>query len=457
MNAVLLIDIGSTFTKVSSVDISSVTLLGRAQAPTTISSDVQIGLKEAMHNLEKETGIIDYQSKLACSSAAGGLSIAVSGLVESLTLKAAKLAALGAGAKIIRGFHHIMTKSDISYLENNHFDIFLLTGGTDGGNTGNIIENAKLLAGITKEFPVVIAGNRNASDEVAQILKKAGKDVFLCPNILPDLENMNTEPVNKIIRQLFMDRIVHAKGISRVDEMTDNDMIPTPYAVLLASQLLADGYDNCDGLGCLMTVDAGGATTDVHSICDGYGVRDDVLYEGLREPRTMRTVEGDIGVRWNLNSILSMLESRGKEFDVFIEKAVQNPSVVFGEEGIEFETAIASKALETAVKRHCGTITQHFTPRGARYVQKGKDLTGVNALIATGGPVSQSETPLKMLKKALYNPMDPDSLRPKNPDIYIDSRYIMASAGLLSTINKEKACFFMKKYLKKIEAGAIYD
>ncbi|MBN2882284.1 MAG: glutamate mutase L, partial [Clostridia bacterium] len=262
----------------------------------------------------------------------------------------------------------------------------------------------------------------------------------------------NTDPVNSVIRQLFMDRIIHAKGISRINSITDNDMVPTPYAVLRASVLLSDGCTDMSGLGCLMTVDAGGATTDVHSVCEGYG-RDDVLYEGLTEPRVMRTVEGDIGVRWNVDTILGLLGDRGSGFGVFREAIHGAPSVVFGNEGVEFETVIASKAVETAVRRHCGTLEKQFTPRGARFVQKGKDLTGVKALVATGGPMAKSGNPIKILNDAFYKESEPESLRPENPDIYIDTEYIMASAGLLAEISEEKALIYMKKYLKKVDRG----
>ena len=456
MDAVLLADIGSTFTKVYSVDLDHIELIGRAQAPTTVHTDVMDGFERALFELKTVTGAVPFSRKLICSSAAGGLEVAVSGLVESLTLKAARHAALGAGAKVIRGFHHELTNEDLGYIREHNIDIFLLAGGTDGGNKEVIINNARHIAGLGVNFPVVVAGNRNASDQVTEILKNAGMDVFVCPNILPDLETMETGPVNNIIRQIFMDRIIKAKGISALNELSDNDIVPTPYAVLKASKLLSEGAGSLPGLGCLMTIDAGGATTDVHSICDGY-TRDDVLYEGLPEPRVMRTVEGDIGVRWNIDSILALMGDFPGNYSSFAKRVRNDPSVLFGPEGAAFETEVAAKAVETAVGRHCGTLTKQFTPRGARFVQKGKDMTGTKALVATGGPVSRSLDPLGIIKGALFNENNPESLRPENPDIYIDSEYIMASAGLLSEISEEKALIYMNKYLRRIETGVLND
>jgi len=450
MNAVIFTDIGSTFTKVTAVDMDTVTLLGRNISPTTIDTDVRIGLEKAMNGLKERTGLSHYREMLACSSAAGGLSVAVSGLVESLTLKAAGIAALGAGAKILKGFHHELTESDLRFLENNSFDILLLTGGTDGGNSEVIMKNARRVARVKGNFPIVVAGNRNASDEVNKILVHAGKDTYVCPNILPELDTMNTAPVNEVIRKIFMDRIIHAKGITVVDEMTSNDIIPTPYAVLEACSLLSDGYDEEIGLGSLMAVDAGGATTDVHSVCEGYGTRADVLYEGLMEPRIMRTVEGDIGVRWNIDTIVGLMEDRNDELSEYADMIRKNPSSPVPVKYREIEARIARKAIETAVTRHCGKLKIQYTPRGARYVQKGKDLTGVKAFLATGGPIVGAADPESLISSSLFDETRPENLCPENPDLFIDSQYIMAAAGLMSTLDPKAALLFMKKYIMKI-------
>ena len=91
MKPVLLIDFGSTYTKLTAVDVEGETVLGTAQAFTTIFTDIGDGLKEAMDKLEEKTGPIEYTETYACSSAAGGLRMVTSGLVPELTGEAAKL------------------------------------------------------------------------------------------------------------------------------------------------------------------------------------------------------------------------------------------------------------------------------------------------------------------------------------------------------------------------------
>ena len=90
MEPVLLIDIGSTYTKVAAVDIKGQCIIGAAQSFTTVETDITEGLFNALGMLRKVTGTNKYCEKYACSSAAGGLKMIAAGLVPELTAKAAK-------------------------------------------------------------------------------------------------------------------------------------------------------------------------------------------------------------------------------------------------------------------------------------------------------------------------------------------------------------------------------
>ena len=61
MKAVLLIDFGSTYTKVTAVDLDTEEIIGTSQSFTTIETDINDGLKNAVKLLTNE-------SDLACSS-----------------------------------------------------------------------------------------------------------------------------------------------------------------------------------------------------------------------------------------------------------------------------------------------------------------------------------------------------------------------------------------------------
>lgn len=72
MHPVLLIDFGSTYTKLTAVDTQNRSILATVQSYTTAASDISIGFEKALHLLENKTGKLQYKAKLACSSAAGG-------------------------------------------------------------------------------------------------------------------------------------------------------------------------------------------------------------------------------------------------------------------------------------------------------------------------------------------------------------------------------------------------
>ena len=267
MKNILLIDFGSTYTKLTAVDVEQEEILGTASAYTTIETDINDGLNEGMQQLEAKIGKVSYDACYACSSAAGGLRMVTSGLVPELTSEAARLASLGAGAKTVGVYSFQLTEDDILEIDRLSPDIFLLVGGTDGGNTECILHNAKMLATLHPKFPIVIAGNRTAASECKKILCDC--EVYVCPNVMPKFGVLQIEPTQKTIRDIFLNRIIKAKGLTSVVELLSDIMMPTPSAVLQATELLAKGCEGEMGIGDLVALDVGGATTDVYSIADG--------------------------------------------------------------------------------------------------------------------------------------------------------------------------------------------
>ncbi len=99
MKNVLLIDFGSTYTKVTAVDLAAERLLGTASSYTTVETDINEGLAKALEDLAEKIGPMDFDQRYACSSAAGGLKMISCGLVPELTAEAARMASLGAGQR----------------------------------------------------------------------------------------------------------------------------------------------------------------------------------------------------------------------------------------------------------------------------------------------------------------------------------------------------------------------
>ena len=449
----LLIDFGSTYTKLRAIDLDAGKILGAGQGPSTVTSDVTIGLDAALSDLEDSIGRLPkFKYRLASSSAAGGLAMITVGLVKELTAEAARLAALGAGAKLIDAHAYKLTDKDAAGIIAKNPDILLLAGGTDGGNEETIRWNAKKLAQAKLACPVVIAGNRNAADDIAKDLQALGVDARIAGNVMPEFNVLDVEPARAAIRDVFIERIVHAKGIDRAQSRFDAVLMPTPTAVMEGARLLANGTSNIKGLGPLVVIDVGGATTDVHSIAEGKPAQGGVLQYGLPEPFAKRTVEGDLGMRHNARTIVETIGA-----DIFSARSGLAASEIKTmlqtiEADIErlpnsatetsFDTALASCAVARAMKRHAGRVEIKQSVTGPVTVQYGKDLTDVETIIGTGGVLAHGKSPEQILSVALFDHNETESLRPKRPELMVDQAYALYAVGLLADAAPEAALRF---------------
>ena len=453
MKPILLVDFGSTNTKVTAADVDECRILGTATAYTTVETDINEGLGNALKILEKTTGPLEYAERYACSSAAGGLKMISIGLVPELTAQASREASLGAGAKVWKTYSFQLTKGDMREIEDYHPDIILLTGGTDGGNTETILYNAQALSKLSYDCPIVVAGNRNAADECLEILKD--RSVYVCENVMPRLGELNVLPAQKQIREIFLKRIVQGKGLSEAADLVSGIIMPTPSAMLEAMELLSEGWEDHPGIGELVAVDLGGATTDVYSIAEGNPANIGTVMKGLQEPYSKRSVEGDIGMRYSVHGILEASGDRKlSELSGISRKRVRELVDFLGshtdyipdnEEMEKMDFALACIAVETAVSRHAGTLEQVYTPTGLTFLQSGKDLRKVRNVVATGGALIHARNVREIAAKALYDPQKPDSLRPENAKILIDEKYILAAMGLLAQYYPLAALEIMKK------------
>jgi uncharacterized protein (TIGR01319 family) len=446
----LLIDFGSTYTKLRAVDLAAGAIVAAGQGPSTVTTDITIGMQAALDDLSAHMdGLPDFKHRLASSSAAGGLRMITVGLVKELTAEAARQAALGAGAKLVGSYAYRLTRSDLDGIVTLAPDVLLLSGGTDGGNNEVILHNARLLADSPLDCPVIAAGNRNAADEVRALFETAGKPITVAGNVMPAFQELDIDPAREAIRQVFIDRIVHAKGIDRAAGKFDAVLMPTPAAVMAGARLLSEGTAAQPGLGPLVVVDIGGATTDVHSIAAGEPANEGVVRYGLPEPYDKRTVEGDLGMRHNARTIAETagLESIAADAGVsevavenWLARIEGNVEILPGDdEGRAADSAMARAAIAIAMKRHAGSIRIAHTATGPVTVQQGKDLTRVAVLIGTGGALAHAADPAGILAAALVDDNDKTSLRPRAPAMYVDRDYLLYAVGLLAEVEPDAA------------------
>ncbi|MDR1558083.1 MAG: glutamate mutase L [Clostridiales bacterium] len=447
---VLAAEIGSTTTVLNAFDglgTEFPRFLGQGQAPTTVEGEgVSAGLRMAADALAKSLGEkeITADETFAASSAAGGLRMTVHGLVYDMTVKAAKEAALGAGANLHLTTAGVLTESDLSAINRIRPNLILLAGGTDYGERETALKNARLLTELNEKPPIIYAGNIQNRDEIRSIFDGAGFPCRVTENVYPKLDDLNVEPTRKVIHAVFEEHITKAPGMKHVRGMVNSSIMPTPGAVMQCARLLYGA------LGDLIVIDVGGATTDVHSVTAGSDEISSIMTSP--EPFAKRTVEGDLGVYINARNLAELAGLPQLEREAGTDSAAalaELKPIPESAEQIALVKALTWFAASTALIRHAGKLRYVYGPSGRQILAKGKDLTKIKLLIGTGGALTRlpgRETVFARLKdinvsNSMLYP------RPGAIETAEDRDYIMASLGVMSVKYPEAALKLMLRSL----------
>jgi len=460
IKAVVLVDFGSTYTKLTAVEADTGRLLGTAQHPTTVDEDVLVGFEAARDALSHDLNDAVFIDELACSSAGGGLRLAVVGLEPELTAEAARRAALNAGARVVTVISLGLTSSNLADLVDARPDIVLLVGGTDGGNASVLIESARVLAVSPIDVPIVVAGNEQAQPAANRLLREAGKHVVLAANLMPEIGLIQETEVRERIRSIFIEHVIGGKHLSSRSAFAQMVLMPTPDAVLTATKLLAEGSGQEPGLGELMVIDVGGATTDVHSVVHA-NRRTGFVPDLIGSTAARRTVEADLGLRWNAIGILEAAESELGVPDVSrlreaAERRVSDPHLIADSAAeMRADLQLAGYAMEIAIRRHAGRMTIELSPMGATLRMTGRDLRAIPTVVLSGGIFQHAEPPdlVRLLPKMQGGGA---ILLPQEPRVAVDRSYILAAAGLLATRDRSAALALMSqeiRYLPYLKEG----
>ncbi len=450
----LVAEIGSTTTVVNAfngIDTDSPVFVGQGQAPTSVAiGNVTIGLHEAIEDFRVQMAWDDvmYGKLLATSSAAGGLKMTVHGLVYDMTAKAAKEAALGAGANIHMVTAGKLRRTDIKKILEINPNIIMIAGGVDYGEIETALYNAELIANLDIKVPVLYAGNVQNQEEIKLIFDEAGKldYLYIVENVYPKIDFLNVEPARKVIQDIFEEHIIHAPGMEHIRDMVSGSIIPTPGAVMEASKLLKSD------IGDLMTVDVGGATTDIHSVTEGSEEVSRVLISP--EPIAKRTVEGDLGVYINMQNIVELIgkETLQKNLDLseetlntLISNHVPIPKTDLQ---VKFVERLTKEAIILSAHRHAGGFRTLYGGGGKKTYAEGKDLTSIKYIVGTGGACTRLPNRVALLQEITKNLLGDKLLPNSETQILIDNDYIMASLGVLSKEHQESALILLKKSLK---------
>lgn len=430
----LVAEIGSTTTIVTAFNLHKgpATYIEKGMSKTTVESDVTIGLLAAIRDLKKNLNINElvYDEFFSSSSAAGGLKITVHGLVYEMTAKAAKEAALNAGANVHLITANLLDEDDILKIKEINPNIIVIAGGTNFGEKNVSFSNLEKI--IPLNIPIIYAGNIANHEKIKRLYNEK---VTIVDNVYPRVDFMNILPLRAAIYNIFEKNIIYAKGMQNIFKMINGTIIPTPGAVMDATIIFDEQLNG------VMSIDVGGATTDIHSVCDP---KPEYLKYNEGEPRFKRTVEGDLGVYVNRKNVLSLtnkqvisskLDLDYQEIIDIINKEPFIPKTKKGKKAIDY---LIKECVFQALDRHIGDIKRVFTTNGYKVIPEGRDVSQVKTIFLTGGALKSIDNP-EIIIKEYINKNKTKLVFGQEVKIYLDKDYIFASAGVLSHKYPEKA------------------
>ena len=434
-------DVGSTYTKGAAIDSGSGKLLAVGAHRTTLSTDVMDGVDAVRAQLWSALGDVRIEDVLLCSSAGGGLRLAVVGYERAITAEAGYRVGLSAGARVVHVAAGRLDIAGVAELVEVRPDVVLVVGGTDGGDAEVLRHNGDRLSRSRLRCPFVVAGNADVRDEVVMSFMTRGKQVIPTANVLPRIGVLDPEPARATIREVFIRHVIGGKGLShRGQQLSSLVKAATPDAVLAGVELLADGTRDQPGVGDVLVVDVGGATTDVYSVVRPDPEESTLRREVVEVAWRGRTVEGDLGVRWSALGVVDAavaerLVEPGSAAEAGLRSAAQRrvaDPAYLAETDDATDVTLAGLAATIAVRRHA---RPHVVtgPDGVEVRRGGRDLREVKLVVGSGGVLRQAAPSVGLgVLDDVVGDLGGGWRVPERPRLVVDASYVLAPAGLLA-------------------------
>lgn len=401
-----------------------------ASAPTTSSTDVWdavVAVRNVLAGRTHDVPDLDDRDRVwICSSAGGGLRLAVVGYEREVSAIAGRLVALSAGASVVHVTAGAVDEDDLRDLREAGPDLILLVGGTDGGNAQVATSNASALARARWPTPVVLACNVDAHDEAAAVLAAAGIAVERADNVLPRIGSLEPASARAAIRNAFLAHVIGGKGLSKGPAFAASVRAATPDAMLDGVQVLRQISDHD-----VMVIDVGGATTDVYSAVQPQGEDATLAKDVVGTLWTARTVEGDLGMRHSAVSVLAAAEreslsgARDPGLTTWAAEVGAHPArVAHTVTERAWDAALATMAAVVATRRHARPPHPSASARA---------LQDVGHVIGSGGVLRYAEAHeaadvLTSVTHDVAGGWNP----PQHARLVVDVPYLLFSVGLLA-------------------------
>ncbi len=390
LNNKLLIDVGSTYFKVSSSK-------GVEQHFRDFNKDIYDDLTykcgETIKTYEKENVYI-------CSSANGGLSTLIIGVTNSFSLKYATNIAFNSGINIIDTV--LYQDIETSSIPSDLIDVVIVVGGID--SVSNIFgkELFDYLDKISYSNIVYVGSNKDSEN-----LQKNIKNLVVLPNVIDDKLHIVEEHLKEYLTNLYQADIMGKEDIKNLYEITSNQIYSTPYIVNKTLPFITTKFSVVDPY---ILIDIGGATTDIHYSKD---LVDDNL---VTTNEYDRLVFKKLGVFKSKESLI--FSAKNNEFVYELLSHLKVTENIFEEQ--------SEKALRILMQLAIFLVLCKVSHYRKAYVNL--KLLSLNSLVLTGGitkVLSQEEIEdiISFFYKKILNSNH-------NPSVVMDSNYDIWTLGL---------------------------
>lgn len=346
-NEKLLIDVGSTYFKVSTDE-------NIEQHFRDFGKDI---LDDLVHKCGKTIDRFEKNDVHICSSANGGLSALIIGITHSYSLKYATNIAFNSGINII---DTILYQNIEDYsLPSDLVDVVVIVGGIDtktdifGANLYNYLEKLNY-------SNVVFSGS--ASD--AANLQEHVDDVVILPNIIDSRLHIVEDHLKEYLTNLYQQDIEGKEDIKNLYDITANQIFPTPYIVNRALPLIDASFSVVNPF---ILLDVGGATTDIHYSKDL--VDDNIVTENEYD----RLVFKKLGVYKSRQSLIFAAQNNEFVYELLTHLKVT--------ENIFFEQT--EKATKVLMQLAIFLVLCKISNYSKAYISL--KLLAVNSIVLTGG------------------------------------------------------------------------
>ncbi len=343
----LLVDIGSTYFKVSTVNSIE-------QHFRDFNKQI---LDDLMHKCGDTVQKYEAQNIHICSSANGGLSTLIIGLTHSYSLKYATNIAYNAGINVI---DTIVFQDIESYsIPSDQIDVVIIVGGIDS-NGGVFDQRLSSYLGKLNYSNVVYVGNAPDAGSLGADIER----LVILPNIIDNRLHIVEKHLKEYLTNLYQQDIEGKEDIKHLYEITGNQIYSTPFVVNKSLPLIHTSFSVTDPF---ILLDIGGATTDVHYSKDL--VSDNIVTEQGHD----RIVFKKLGVYKSRQSLIFTAENNEYAYELLMHlKVTEN---IYNEHSENATKILMQLAIFLVLCK-----MSHYRPA---YVTL--KLLAMNSIVFTGG------------------------------------------------------------------------